>query len=60
MGHPAEAVAMLANLLAARGDYIEAGWIIFSGGLTAAVPLNPGTSIRATFGHLGSVGVRGI
>ena len=60
MGHPADAVAMFANFLATRGEYIKAGWIIFSGGLTAAVPLNPGTSIRASYGHLGSVGVRGI
>ena len=60
MGHPADAVAMFANFLATRGEYIKAGWIIFSGGLTAAVPLNAGTSIRATYGHLGSVGVRGV
>lgn len=60
MGHPAEATAMLANFLGARGMSIEPGWTIFTGGLTAAVPLTPGTHVTATFGHLGSVTVRGI
>jgi 2-oxo-3-hexenedioate decarboxylase len=60
MGHPAEAVAMLANWLGARGQAILPGWIVFSGGLTAAVPLTAGTAVTATFGHLGSVSVRGI
>ena len=60
MGHPAEAVAMLANFLGARGEAIEAGWTIFSGGLTAAVPLNAGSHVTATFGHLGTVTVRGV
>lgn len=60
MGHPAEAVAMLANFLGSRGLALEPGWIVFTGGLTAAVPLNPGTHITATFGHLGSVTVRGV
>jgi 2-oxo-3-hexenedioate decarboxylase len=60
MGHPAEAVAMLANFLGALGQSIEPGWTIFTGGLTAAVPLLPGTHVTATFGHLGSVTVRGV
>lgn len=60
MGHPAEAVALLANWLGARGKAIEAGWMVFSGGLTAAVPLNPGSHVSATFGHLGTVSVRGV
>lgn len=60
MGHPAEAVAMLANFLGERGESIEPGWIIFTGGLTAAAPLRPGGHVTATFGHLGSVTVRGV
>ena len=60
VGHPAEAVAMLANWLGGRGRAIEAGWCVFSGGLTAAVPLSAGTHVTATFGHLGSVTVRGV
>jgi 2-oxo-3-hexenedioate decarboxylase len=60
MGHPADAVAMLANWLGTRGEAILPGWVVFSGGLTAAVALTAGTTITATFGHLGSVSVRGI
>lgn len=60
MGHPAEAVAMLANWLGTRGQAIEAGWCVYSGGLTAAVPLAAGSHVAATFGHLGTVTVRGI
>jgi 2-oxo-3-hexenedioate decarboxylase len=60
MGHPAEAVAMLANWLGARGKAIEAGWMVYSGGLTAAVPLVAGSHVSATFGHLGTVSVRGV
>lgn len=60
MGHPAEAVALLANWLGARGEAIEAGWCVYSGGLTAAVPLNVGSHVTATFGHLGAVTVRGV
>ena len=59
MGHPAEAVAMLANWLGERGESLQTGWIVFSGGLTAAVPLEAGTTVTATFGHLGAVTVRG-
>lgn len=60
MGHPAEAVALLANWLGQRGRTIEAGWAIFTGGLTAAVPLKPGGYVSASFGHLGTVTVRGV
>ena len=60
MGHPPEAVALLANWLGARGEAIEAGWCVYSGGLTAAVPLNVGSHVTATFGHLGAVTVRGV
>jgi 2-keto-4-pentenoate hydratase len=60
MGHPAEAVALLVNWLwASQKAALPAGSIVFSGGLTAAVALKAGSSVRATFGHLGSVSVRG-
>ena len=39
MGHPAAALVWLAGALAARGDGIEPGAIVLSGGLTASVPL---------------------
>jgi 2-oxo-3-hexenedioate decarboxylase len=60
LGHPAEAVASVANWLGSRGQAIEAGWLVLSGSLTAAVPLVAGSHVTATFGHLGSVRVRGI
>ena len=60
VGHPAEAVAMLANWLGERSQALEAGSLIFSGGLTAAAPLPAGTSVTATFAHLGSVTVRAV
>jgi 2-oxo-3-hexenedioate decarboxylase len=60
MGHPAAAVAMLANWLGAQGKSLQAGWMVFSGGLTAAVPLAAGSVVTASFAHLGSVSVRGV
>jgi 2-oxo-3-hexenedioate decarboxylase len=58
LGHPAEAVAMLANALALRGRQLEAGWIVLAGGLTDAVPLTPGRYVDANFARLGHVGIR--
>ena len=60
MGHPADAVAALANWLFERGQAIEAGWLIYSGGLTAAVPLAGGSCITATFASLGSISVTAV
>ncbi len=60
MGHPADAAALLANFLGARGSGLEAGWLVYTGGLTNALTLTPGTHVRASFGHLGSVGVRAV
>lgn len=59
LGHPAAAVAELANFLGRRGKCIEAGWVVLSGGLTAAVPLSTGFHVSATFGHLGRVSLKG-
>ncbi len=58
LGHPAEAVAVLANELGARGLELEAGWLVLAGSLTDAVTLAPGMSVEATYGRLGRVGVR--
>jgi 2-oxo-3-hexenedioate decarboxylase len=55
MGHPAAAVAFMANQLAATGRRLEAGWVVLSGGLTAPVPLTPGRTVTATINGLGSV-----
>lgn len=55
MGHPAEALAFAANDLATRGQAIEAGWLVLTGGITDAYYATPGTSLAAHFTHLGSV-----
>ena len=58
MGHPAAAISWLAHQLVGRGQRIEPGQIILSGGLTSAMPLYPGAVVRAEFDGLGSVQVR--
>lgn len=55
LGHPAESIAALANMLAEKGEYIKAGEPILTGGLTAAEPIGPGDHIVVQFGeNLGS------
>lgn len=58
LGHPAASVAWLANHLARSGRHLEAGQIVFTGSPMAAVPVEAGDVIRATFDHLGAVEVR--
>ncbi|MBM96389.1 MAG: 2-oxo-3-hexenedioate decarboxylase [Oceanospirillaceae bacterium] len=57
MDHPAEAVAMLVNILHKLGETLPAGSFVMSGGITAAVAVEPGDSVIARFQHLGSVSV---
>ena len=57
MGHPAASVAWLANRLAARGQKLTAGMLVFSGGLTEPVPLQLGTSVTAELEGLGTIEV---
>lgn len=57
MGHPAASVAWLANQLAERGEVLKAGWTVFSGGLTAPIPLSAGSSVTAEFDGLGTIEV---
>jgi len=59
MGHPAAAVAWLANSLAERDEVLRAGQLVFSGGLTAVAPLVPGVPVTAEFDGLGSIEVVG-
>ena len=59
MGHPAAAVAWLANRLATRGQALTAGMLVFSGGLTEPVPLAPGVSVAAELDGLGAIEVWG-
>jgi 2-oxo-3-hexenedioate decarboxylase len=58
-GHPAEALALAANSLGARGLSLEAGWLVLTGGMTDAVFLEPGHSVTATFTSLGSLVLSG-
>jgi 2-oxo-3-hexenedioate decarboxylase len=58
MGHPAAAVAWLVTSLEARGEALEEGSIVVSGGLTASVPLVPNTVVVAEFDGMSPIVVR--
>jgi 2-oxo-3-hexenedioate decarboxylase len=58
LGHPAAAVAMLANHLGRRGQEIPAGSVILSGGVTEAVAVEAGDHVSLRIQHLGSVSLR--
>ncbi|NWG73675.1 MAG: 2-oxo-3-hexenedioate decarboxylase [Rubrivivax sp.] len=58
LGHPAAAVAMLANHLGARGQEIPAGSLILSGGVTEAVAVEAGDHVRLRIQDLGSTSLR--
>ena len=58
LGHPAAAVAALANHLGARGESIPAGSVVLSGGVTEAVAVAKGDHVRLTVQHLGSASLR--
>ena len=57
LGHPATAVAWLANTLHAFGVVLEAGHVILPGSCTRAVPVDAGDVVLAEFGPLGDVTV---
>jgi 2-keto-4-pentenoate hydratase len=48
-GHPARGVAWLAGQLAATGRVLQPGDLVITGGLTAAVPVTPGSTVAAVF-----------
>ncbi|SFB35126.1 4-oxalocrotonate decarboxylase [Collimonas sp. OK607] len=58
LGHPAAAIAMLANLLGERGEEIPAGTLILSGAITEAVMVKAGDNVTLRAQDLGSVSVR--
>jgi 2-oxo-3-hexenedioate decarboxylase len=58
LGHPAESVVMLANMLARKGEVIPAGTFIMTGGVTAAVGVERGDHISVRYQHLGSISMR--
>ncbi len=55
LGHPAASVAMLANMLAERGECIPAGTFIMTGGITAAIAVEAGDTINVRYQDLGSL-----
>ena len=58
LGHPAEAVAMLVNILAEWGESLPAGSFVMSGGITEAIAVKAGDTVTARFLELGSVSMR--
>lgn len=57
LGHPAEAVAWLAGVLAQSGERLEPGDIVLPGSVARAVPIAAGQAAYATFDRLGEVSV---
>ena len=58
LGNPAESVAMLANMLGERGEEIPAGTFVMTGGVTAAVAVEPGDTILVRYHELGTLSMR--
>lgn len=55
LGHPANSVARLANLLSKKGEKVKAGQPILTGGITAAVAIEPGDYVEVKFGGMGEI-----
>jgi 2-oxo-3-hexenedioate decarboxylase len=58
LGHPAAAVAALANHLGRRGQSIPAGSVVLSGGVTEAVSVGPGDHVALRVQGMGQVSLR--
>lgn len=58
LGHPAAAIAMLANHLGKRGQELPAGTMILSGGVTEAIAVAPGDNVTLRVQDMGSVSLR--
>jgi len=58
LGHPASAVAWLANTLGRLGIPLKAGEVILSGSLATLVPVVAGDHLRVSIGGLGECSVR--
>ncbi|HSF07472.1 MAG TPA: fumarylacetoacetate hydrolase family protein [Methylomirabilota bacterium] len=58
MGNPLNALAWLANHLAARGLALKPGDVVMSGSISKLLRPKAGDTIRARFTHLGSVSIR--
>ncbi len=55
LGSPANALAWMANRMAAHGHALQAGQVVLAGSLTPLVPCAPGDAFEAVFDHLGPV-----
>lgn len=58
LGHPAASVAMAANMLAERGEFLPAGSFVMIGAITAAVAVKKGDGFTVLFDGLGSISGR--
>lgn len=56
LGHPAHAIAALANMLGRKGEKLKAGQIILAGAVTEAVRIDIGDIVQAKMDGLGDVG----
>jgi 2-oxo-3-hexenedioate decarboxylase len=57
LGHPANSVAMLANMLSRKGEKLKAGDVVLTGGITEAIRVEPGDVVTAKLDQLGDVSV---
>ncbi|HKJ57634.1 MAG TPA: fumarylacetoacetate hydrolase family protein [Halobacteriales archaeon] len=57
-GHPARPVAWLADRLADFDDGLRAGELVMTGGINAAIDVEPGDVYTVRFGNIGSIEVR--
>ncbi|MCL7748645.1 2-keto-4-pentenoate hydratase [Halalkalibacter alkaliphilus] len=55
LGHPANSVAMLANMLHRKGEKLKAGQVILTGGITGAHHLSYGDFVTGKLDGLGEV-----
>lgn len=58
LGHPANAVAWLANTLGRLGIGLQAGEVVLSGSLAALVPVEAGDSLSMAIGGVGACSIR--
>ncbi len=58
MGDPWNAAAFIANTVLANGEMLEAGMILMTGSIIAAIPIAPGDDVRVDFTRLGSLNIR--
>ena len=57
-GHPARPVAWLAGQLAYFDDGLRAGELVMTGGINAAIDVEPGDVYTVRFGNIGTIEVR--